>query len=190
MRARRVRTAAVSGLIAGVLVGCGGGSSEKPKAAPGKTVSGETETGMKMKVETFVDPASDPKLKRIEAWRVAGHYPAVDYHRVTADNSAGSVADSGRTVRFAANLPALQSGRGVDSRFTCDVLAYEWLPPTQDKNAAWNTLRKDICADGPPKQDGIAPKQRQVYYLLTDRDFSARGIRAMNVFGPRDAEFK
>jgi hypothetical protein len=171
-------------------VGCGGGSGDKPKPAPGKTVSGETETGMKMKVETFVDPASDPKLKRIEAWRAAGHYPAVDYHRVTADNSAGTIADSGRTVRFAASLPALQSGRGVESRFTCDALAFEWLPPTEDKNAAWNSLRKDICADGPPKQDGIAPKKRQVYYLLTDRDFSARGIRAMHVYGPRDAEFK
>ena len=190
MRARRVRAAAASGLIAGVLVGCGGGSDEKPTPVPGKTVSGETETGMKMKVDTFVDPAKDPQLKRIEAWRSAGHYPAVDYHRVTADNSAGSVADSGRTVRFALDQNNLSTGKLVETRFTCDALAFEWLPPREDETAAWNQLREDICADGPPKPDGIPAGSRKVYYLLTDRDFAARGIRAMKVFGPRDAEFK
>jgi hypothetical protein len=177
-------------LVAGVLVGCGGGSDDPPKPPPGKTVSGQTESGMKLKVETFMDPAKDPELKKIEAWRAAGHYPAVDYHRVTADNSAGSVADSGRVLRFAADQNALSAGKAVDSRFTCDALAYEWLPPAQAQEAKWNALRKEICSDGPPKEGGIAPGSRKVYYLITDRDFAARGIRTMKVFGPRDAEFK
>ena len=58
------------------------------------------------------------------------------------------------------------------------------------RHAAWRKLSQELCADGPPKQDGIAPGSRKVYYLVTDRGFSERGIRSMRVFGPRDAEFK
>jgi hypothetical protein len=190
LRARKVRAAAAAGLAAGVLVGCGGGSDDKPKAIPGKTVSGETESGMKLKIDTFVSPSQDPEVKKLEAWRSAAHYPVVDYHRVTADNSAGAVADSGRIVRFAADANALASGKGVEARFTCDVLEFEWLPTSEAKSGDWNALRKQLCENGPPKQGGIPPGSRKVYYLVTDRDFAARGIRTMKVFGPRDAEFK
>jgi hypothetical protein len=145
---------------------------------------------MKLRVQTFVDPASDPIVKRLEAWRASAHYPPVDYHRVTADNSGGSVADSGRIVRFAPDAASISAGKAVEARFTCDALAFEWLPASQDKTATWNALRKDICADGPPKQNGIAAGAKQVYYLITDRTFGARGIRTMKVFGPRDVELR
>jgi hypothetical protein len=180
---------AVIPLVAGVLAGCGD-SKEQKVASAGKTVSGETETGMKMKVETFVDPAKDPKVKELEAWRAASGYPKADFHRVTADNSGQETPDAGRKVRFANDAAALNTGGGVEARFSCDVLSYEWVPVKPDQNARWAALRKEICADGPPKQDGIAPGQRKVYYLVTDRTFAERGLRNLKVFGPRDVEFK
>ena len=78
----------------------------------------------------------------------------------------------------------------VEARFSCDALAFEWVPPVEDKTQQWNDLRAEVCADGPPKPDGIAPGAKQVYYLITDRGFAERGIRSMRVFGPRDAELK
>jgi hypothetical protein len=189
LRARRVRSAVVVGVLAGTLAACGGKSSDTPKTEPGKTVSGETETGMKLKVDTFVAPASDPTLKRIEAWRAGADYPAVDYHRVTADNSAGSVADSGRVLRFAKSADEITAGKGIEARFACDVLEFEWVPVDGSSTDAWNKLRKDVCANGPPKPEGIAPGAKQVYFLITDRTFAERGLRSLKVFGPRDAEF-
>jgi hypothetical protein len=176
-------------LIAGVLAGCGG-SDEPPPPPPGKTVHGETETGMTLKVDTFLVPSKDPRLKKIEAWRSANKFPAVDYHRVTADNSSGQVADSGRTVRFARAPERIAAGEVIEARFSCDALAFEWIPATADKTQQWNDLRGDVCADGPPKPEGIAPGAKQVYFLITDRGFSERGIRSMRVFGPRDAELE
>ena len=112
MRARKARLAAVIPLIACALAGCGGSDDEEPKPVPGKTVGGETETGMKLKVDTFVDPANDPQLKKLADWRASNRYPVVDYHRVTADNSAGQTPDSGRTVRFAVGADALAGRQG------------------------------------------------------------------------------
>jgi len=189
LRARSVRTAAVIPLLVGALAGCGG-SDEPPPPPAGKTLHGETETGMKLTVDTFLAPAKDPNLKKIDEWRSAHKYPAVDYHRVTADNSSGQVPDSGRTLRFAAAPERIPVGEVIEARFTCDVLGFEWVPPAEDQTQAWNDLRREICADGPPKQDGITPGAKQVYYLVTDRGFAERGIRRMRVFGPRDAELQ
>ncbi len=190
MRARQVKAIVVVPLVAGMLAGCGDSEKKTPEPAPGKTVGGETETGMKVKVETFFDPAKDPKLKELDEWRADHKYPAVDFHRVTADNTTGQVPDSGRTLRFAPNVTALSSGRGLEARFTCDALTFEWVPPREEETDRWNQVRDDVCADGPPKQDGIAPGAKQVYYLFTPRDFSGRGVRQMLVFGPRDVELK
>jgi hypothetical protein len=190
MRAKNARMAAAIPLIACALVGCGNSDEEEPKPPPGKTVSGETETGMKLKVETFVDPADDPQLKKLSDWRASNRYPTADFHRVTADNTQGSSPDSGRTIRFAPSAEALATGKGVEARFSCDALQFEWIPVKESDTPKWRELSQELCADGPPKQDGIAAGSRKVYYLVTDRGFSERGIRTMGVFGPRDAEFK
>ena len=136
-------------LVALLLVGCGGSKEAVPKPEPGKTVRGATETGMALKVETFVDPAKDPRLKRIDEWRSQRGYRAVDFHRVTADNAAGPKADSGRTVRFAPDATRLAAGQGIEARFSCDALEFEWLPTETADAAAWNALRRDVCAARP-----------------------------------------
>ena len=175
-------------LVVGALAGCGG-DDEPPPPPPGKTVHGETETGMKLTVDTFLEPDKDQRLKKLDEWRAANKYPAVDYHRVTADNSSGQVADSGRTIRFSRSPERIAAGEAIEARFSCDTLTYEWVPLSDDKTDEWNALRDELCANGPPKAEGIAPGAKQVYYLITDRGFSERGIRNMRVFGPRDAEF-
>src|SRR6478735_8072557 len=96
MRGAHTRAVAVIPLLAVAMAACGGGDKESPQAssaAAGKVVHGQSETGMKMTVATFVPPASDPNLKRLDAYRAAAHYPVVDYHKVTADNTAGSQPD-------------------------------------------------------------------------------------------------
>ena len=100
--------------------------------------------------------------------------------------------DSGRTLRFAARAERIAAGEGIEARFSCDVLAFEWVPPAEDKTPArGTTCAASVCADGPPKQDGIAPGRasRSTTSSPTAASPSA-GIRRMRVFGPRDAELK
>jgi hypothetical protein len=172
--------------------GCGSSSpSPTPTPQPGRTVAGETESGMKLKVETFVSPAADPTLKTLDAFRAKNGYPAVDYHRVTADNTKGAVPDRIRDVTFATNPDAIATGKGTSARFACDALQYEW-PPVESRGTqqSYDALMKKICAIQPNKPDGVAAGKRTVYYLVTDRTFGQRGIRAMNVFGPRSEQLK
>jgi hypothetical protein len=176
------------GLIAGVLAGCGG--SGDPPPAPGRTVSGDTETGMKLTVQTFFDPAKDPELKRVDEWRAAHDYPPVDFHRVTADNTDGQIADSRRPVTFAKDVTALGLGQSVEARQGCDAMDFEWVPTSQDETARWNELKRIVCAGGGEQAGAIAPGESDVYYLVTDRGFGERGLRTMKVFGPRDMELK
>src|SRR6188768_2037654 len=149
MRTAQLRAAAIVPLVAAMLVGCGG-DKKTPTVPAGKVASGETETGMKLKVETFIPPASDPTLKRLDAYRAAAGYPAVDYHRVTADNTKGVVPDRIRDVTFAQSANAIATGKGVTARFACDGLQYEW-PPQGEKatKATFDDLNKTICAVQP-----------------------------------------
>ena len=177
-------------MLAAVITGCGGSKEAAPPPVPGKTVRGTTETGMRLTVQTFFEPAKDARLKRLDEWRAARGYRDVDFHRVTADNTGGPEPDSGRTIRFAPSAAQLAAGAGVEARFTCDALQFEWLPTDAGQNEDWRTLRRDVCADGPPKPQGIAAGETQVYYLVTDRGFAERGLRRLPVFGPRDAQLK
>jgi hypothetical protein len=183
-----MRRAAVT-VLAALVAGCGGGGAAATVAPAGKVVAGETETGMELKVETFVAPDSDPTLKRLDAYRAAGGYPAVDYHRVSANNADGAVPDRIRTVTFARTPASITTGKGIQARFVCDALTYEWVPQDGEQRT-YAALRKTLCAVPPSEPEGIQPGQRTVYYLITDRTFAERGIRGLSVFGPRDVEFE
>jgi len=189
MRGAQVRQTVAAGLLAAALAGCGG-SKDPPKPAAGKVVRGDTETGMKLKVETFVAPSADPVLKQLDAYRSAGRYPAVDYHRATADNTKGQVADRVRTVTFAKDQNAIAAGQGAAARFACDALRFEWPPHGKATQQTYDELVKTVCAVSPTSQDGVKAGSRAVYYLVTDRTFGQRGIRTQRIFGPRSEELK
>jgi len=185
---RRMKVPVVAVVIAGVIAGCGGGEKPKDEAATaGKVVQGQTENGTTLKVESFVSPATDPVLKQLDAYRIAGGYPAVDYHRVTA--TAGAMADRPRVVTFAAKPGDLSAGKGIDGRFGCDVLNYEWVPIHKATPATYTQLKSKLCAVKPSAGDDIKPGAKVVYYLVTDRGFDERNLRAKNIFGPRDVQF-
>jgi hypothetical protein len=192
MRRREIRMIAAIALVAGLLAGCGGGSKDKAATqVKGKDLSGETETGMKLRVETFVAPSSDPDLAAVEAYRAAGKFAQADYHRVTADNSKGKVVDRGRTVDFAKDQNALSTGGSVEASFMCDVLHFEWIPAPDASAktlATYKALLSKLCTNGPPKADGIAPGKTQTYYLITQGSFATRGLATMRVFGPEGQE--
>ena len=115
MRRMKLRVAGALVLAVVTLAGCGGDkAAEAPGSTAGKVVQGESETGMKLKVESFVPPASDPVLKKLDAYRAAAGYPAVDYHRVTA---TGLIPDRLRVITFASNADDIPAGKGVEARF-------------------------------------------------------------------------
>jgi hypothetical protein len=187
MRRAQLRGVMAIGLVAGLLTGCGSEPRQSTVIPTGKVVQGETETGMKLKVESFVSPASAPLLKQLDAYRAAAGYPAVDYHRVTA--SAGAMPDHPRIVTFASSAQELSVGKGIEGRFGCDVLSFEWVPARTAAAGTFNQLRTSLCAVKPADLEGIAPGKQIVYYLVTDRGFSERDLRARRIFGPRDVEF-
>ena len=175
-------------LAAVTLAGCGGDKAAKaPGSTAGKVVQGESETGMKLKVESFVPPASDPLLKKLDAYRAAAGYPAVDYHRVTA--TGGAIPDRLRVVTFASSAADIPAGKGVEGRFGCDAINYEWVPTKKVSTATFDQLRASLCKVTPDNAEGVQPGARVVYYLVTDRGFSERKLREKKIFGPRDAEF-
>jgi hypothetical protein len=108
---------------------------------------------------------------------------------VVANNAAGAVADRIRTVTFARTPAAIATGKGIEARFACDAITYEWVPQDGEQRT-YAALRKALCTVPPSEPEGIPPGQRTVYYLITDRTFAERGIRGLSVFGPRDVEFR
>ncbi len=190
-----MRRARFGALVAvGLLVaGCGGGDGKKDQATPvGRTLRGETETGMKLEVKTFMSPSADPELAKLDKYRAAAGYPPVDFHRITADNTQGSVPDRGRPIDFARSAQAIATGQAIQTRFVCDVLQFEWLPKAggADELTTYKALLQELCSNGPPKPNGIAPGKRQAYFVITDRGFASRGIKTMRVFGPLSAELR
>jgi hypothetical protein len=190
-----MRRGRVGALVAVALLaaGCGGGDAKKDQATPvGRTLRGETETGMKLKVETFVAPSANPELAKLDKYRASAGYAPVDFHEITADNTKGSIPDRGRTIDFAQSADAIATGQAIETRFVCDVLQYEWLPKgdSADDLATYKALLRELCVNGPPKANGIAPGKRQTYFVITDRGFASRGIKTMRVFGPLSAELR
>lgn len=142
-----------------------------------------------MNVDTFVPPAKDPALAALDKYRAAGHFPAVDYHRVVADNTKGQLDDREQGITFARSQDAIVSGQGDPSAFVCDKLHYEWTPAdkaTAQTKATYADLVKRFCAIDPQDPAGIPKGTKKTYYLVTGREFGDRGISSMKVFGPRD----
>src|SRR4051812_21646653 len=184
MRGAHVRAAATIPLVAAALAGCGGDKEAPPAVAAGRVVRGQTETGMKLTVATFVAPSSDPQLKELDDYRAAGGYPPVDYHKVTADNSQGSQPDRERDITFAKTQNDIATGQGAPTSFACDALRYQWPPQGGAKASERDSLMKVFCAVQPSQQDGVPAGAKKTYYLVTDHGFGQRGIRSMNVYGP------
>ncbi len=194
MRGRRIGAVAAIPLVAGALGGCGGGDKSTSAATAGKHVSGtSSESGMVMTVDTFVPPAKDPALAALDSYRAAGHFPAVDYHRVAADNTKGQIDDRARTVVFAKDEGSINSGQSAETTFACDALHFQWIPgdsATAATKATYASLVKRFCAVDPQNAAGIPKGSKKTYYLVSDRGFGERGAATMKVFGPRNIELK
>lgn len=188
MHGGALRTIMVTALVAVLFAGCGGDKQRADTPPAGKVVQGETETGMKLKVASFVAPSSDRLLGQLDAYRAAAGYAAVDYHRVTAD--AADIPDRIRVLRFAAGPDDLAAGKAIDGRFGCDVLSYEWVPAGKGSRATFNALRDSLCAVPPTDAAGVKPGSEVTYYLVTDRGFAERSLRDKRIFGPLDRELQ
>ena len=82
----------------------------------------------------------------------------MDYHRVTADNTKGAVADHLRVVTFAQDADAIATGKGDSTRFACDALQYEWPPQgAKATQPAHDELDKTVCAIQPTKPEAWRP---------------------------------
>ena len=153
-----------------------GGSEEPPQPVPGKTLHGETETGMKLTVDTFLEPSKDPQLKKIDDWRAAsrlpgGRLPPRDrgqLRRARSPTAAGRCASRRAPER-------IPTGEVVEARFSCDVLAFEWVPPAEDKTQEWNDLRSESAPTARRSRRASPRARSKVYYLVTDRGFAERG---------------
>ena len=184
----RIRVAGALVLAAVTLAGCGGDKAAKaPGSTAGKVVQGESETGMKLKVESFVPPAADPLLKKLDAYRAAAGYPAVDYHRVTA--TGGAIPDRLRVVTFASSADDIPAGKGVEARFGCDALNYEWVPNKKVSTATFDQLLASLCKVKPDRRRGrSAGRARRLLPRDRSRLRRAQSAREEDL-RPRDAEF-
>ena len=184
MRTAQLRTAASGPVGRGMLAGCGGRTRSRRPPAQGKVVSGETETGMKLKVDTFVPPRRDPRSSASTPSGPRATTPPSTTTGSRRTTRRAQVPDQVRDVTFAKDANAIATGQGVEARFACDVLRYEW-PPLKRHGAGTTTeLRKSSARTSPTKPDGIAPGARSG--LLRDhrprfraaRDRKHEGVRA------------
>lgn len=176
-------------MIALLLLG-GCGDDEESEPPRDVVLHGETETGMSLEVEPQVAPSEDPLLGELDAYREAVGAPPAFYTRVTADNSDGDSADEGRVLVIAPDPDALLEEGGTQLRFTCDALEFEWVPPPGDRELqrTRDELERRLCANGPPETGGIAPGERQTYYLFIEQGIESQGLSQQRFFGPRNVE--
>jgi len=193
MRGRRIGAVAAIPLVAGALGGCGGGD-KGTSTTTGRHVSAQSSlSGMIMTVDTFVAPDKDAAVGELDKYRSAGHFPAVDYHRVVADNTKGQLDDRAQGLSFAKDEASISTGESAETSFACDKLHYEWIPEdnaTAATKATYKDLVKKFCAVDPQNAAGIPKGTKKTYFLVTDRGFGQRGIATMRIFGPREVELK
>ena len=73
---------------------------------------------------------------------------------------------------------ALATGKGVEARFSCDALEFEWVPVKEADTQQWRDLsRGALRRRSARSRTASPPASRKVYYLVTDRGFGERGIR-------------
>lgn len=166
-----------------VAVACGGddddeepGGTDTPAGetpsgngdAPEGAWTGEFDTGTKVTLEIFVDPADVPELADFEELREAANHPPLQYARVTAEN----VTDSPDTGRFATLTGAdgEQFGEGrIELGFACSS-AYRWLEggtqPSSEAVTLYNELFSGTCLGQELAGPTIAPGETVTYFLV------------------------
>lgn len=177
-------SAVVIGLLL-VAVGCGGDDDSPDDPTPaGKTLTTETLSGLKLSIEPFVSPDSDPELAKYEELRVEAGAADVDYHRMTADNTEGFQPEFAPEVTFAKDAESTQTGDSISTQYLCDVAGFEWLAI-----AGKQRVDSTLCEDAPPNTK-VKPGESVTYYLLTPLGFGTGDIEDYSVFGPVAAPFE
>ncbi len=172
------------GLLAALPLGafaCGGdddepGGSDTPAGetpsgngdAPDGAWTGEFDTGTRVTLEIFVEPAGAPELAEFEELREAAGQPPVQYARVTAEN----VTDAPDTGRFATltGEDGEQFAEGaIELTFACSS-AYRWLDtgaqPSSEAVTLWEELFAGPCEGQELAGPTIAPGETVTYFLV------------------------
>ena len=159
---------------------------------PARRVSGETETGMKLKVDTFVAPANDPTLKKLDAWRSAEPLPGgrlPPRHR-RQHRRAGRRQRADAPLRDGRRRD--RRGQGRSRRASAATRSqFEWVPPQGHGHERMERAAQTSLRGRPAEAGRHRARRRSRSTTWSPTAASAeRGIRTMKVFGPRDAEFK
>ncbi len=187
---KRQVLALIALLAALALAACGGDDGNEGAQEPtGRTLVGETQSGMQLRVETSVSPGSDPMLARVDQYRQAVGGADGTYLRVTADNTDGPVPDLAPTVTFAADRDALAAGEAVEAAYVCELLDFVWAPTTAQTRREHKGLLEELCTGAPPQRQ-VRPGSSVTYYLFVEEGFVSRDLESQAVFGPLDAELQ
>ena len=141
------------------------GLVDKGAAANGATaVTGETETGMKMTVDTFLRRRRRPVLKKLDDVARQGHYPASttghgrQHRRQVPDQGGGHVRQGRERDR---------RGPGVETSFTCDLLRFEWVPLEGMEQCARPSRGRYCARTARRSRTWASSRGQQVYYVIT-----------------------
>ncbi len=179
---RLLHTVGVLGLVVALplMAGCGGddndggssngGGDQSATNAPERSGDGawrgEFDTGTKVTLEIFVDPADVPELAEfIELREEAGREEPIRYARVRAEN----VTDAPDRGRFA-TLTDEQGEQFGDGAITLEFLcskAYRWLSdsPSDEAIALYNDLFTGTCLGQELQGPEILAGETVTYFL-------------------------
>ena len=161
-----------------MLAGCGG-DKEKPTVPAGKVVSGETRDGHEAQGRDVrrarVGPDAQAPGRVSGRRRLPGRGLSPGHGRQHQGRRRGPPPRRDFRARTRTQSPPARASRPAS---LATRLQYEWPPQgAKATQPTYDELNKTICAIQPTQPDGVAPGDRTVYYLITDRDFGARGIR-------------